>query len=645
MVSYTNTNGSDVGKSVTVKLTGTLNGRSVTVSKAISLTTPTLSIATGSTLPIEVRESIDLSVELNNSGILKRNAFDYTWSTGDNGFDATFSANKPGTYTVTVTGVSTTQPSFTIQGSIAIEVVKTITVDAGSDMDSLINTDVVLSATTNCEGGGYSWSGAGIVGATDGSSITVNHSEPGEQTYTVTYDFGEQVVTDTVTVNFTNKNLTVNAGGNKDALIDTNVVLSASTNCAGGTYSWSGAGIVGSTDGSSITVRQGTAGEQTYTVSYTFGGETVTDTVTVNFIKDLTIDAVADKRVSLINNNVVLSTTTNCAGGTYSWSGAGIDGSANSSSITVNHSEPGEQTYTVSYTLNNQTVMKTVTIILVEIEEEDISDAIIIAREEQVKLPIRVNSGGALLNALVRFDASSVGSNNPIVSFLDANGIVTIHNTIQEIGLANSIDSITGDIIVSIEGIDIPFIRNITVNLVKKIRSVFTSTQFLEGFAIRVAAESVRESVRFDLGSNLALNDTQKDQIATDAEEEMELNLGSENLNFIYEEDGLIKERITQENFSATLQVTNPFLGLEYTTSTDGATFSNFNSNLGLILNDDIISATSGGISLNDRINIKIIISGNSVNGFEYSGFVDMKYCLTNSRTNLFIFLGIRHQF
>ncbi len=186
----------------------------------------------------------------------------------------------------------------------------------------------------------YSWS----TGSTS-SSIVVS------PTVTTTYTVGgsnigtciqsSKVVTVTV-----NPAPTANAGASQAlTCTNTSTVLSGS---GGGTYSWSGPGIVSGGNTATPTVNQ----TGTYTLIVTASGcPSLPSTVVVTqSASPPVVTAVASGVLNCTLTSVNASATTAASPVSYNWSGAGITGGAGTGTITVN--QPGTYNYTVTNTSN-----------------------------------------------------------------------------------------------------------------------------------------------------------------------------------------------------------------------------------------------------------------------------------------------------
>lgn len=196
------------------------------------------------------------------------------------------------------------------------------------------------SATLTATGAStYSWS----TGST-ASSIVVSPSST--TSYTVGgSNIGTCIQSNRVVTVTVNNAPTANAGAPKDLTCSaTATVLSGS---GGGTYSWSGPGILSGGNTASPTVNQ----PGTYTLVVTTSGcpsPPAVVTVSQNTTPPSVTSSGGQLTCSVTSTTAVASTTTSPA--TYNWSGPGIVSGGTSSSPTVN--QPGTYNYTVTSSSN-----------------------------------------------------------------------------------------------------------------------------------------------------------------------------------------------------------------------------------------------------------------------------------------------------
>ena len=177
-----------------------------------------------------------------------------------------------------------------------------------------VNT-VNVVATTTVAGVTYTWTGPGLVGATNASVAVAN--APG--VYTCVISAGvcpptQTIVTTTVTSNGANLTVTFTPTGTITCANPT-VGITANPGPAGYTYTWTGVGIIGATNGQSITV--GTPGTFTAAVAQTSTGCVGSQTITITSNTTIPIVTVTPSNTTICaGTNVVLT-----AGGalTYTW--------------------------------------------------------------------------------------------------------------------------------------------------------------------------------------------------------------------------------------------------------------------------------------------------------------------------------------
>lgn len=266
----------------------------------------------------------------------------YTWSPAG-GLSATsgtsVTASPAATTTYTVTG-TTSGCSGTATATVTVNPNPTVTVNS----PTICNGD---NATLTASGAtSYTWSPAGGLSATSGSSVTANPSTTTTYTVTGTDNGCTGTATSTVTVNpipvVTATDQTICAGGS------TTLTASGATN-----YTWSPASGLSATSGASVTANPATT--TTYTITGTDNGCTGTGTVTV------TVNP---------NPTITVNSPTICAGGSatltasgaisYTWSPAGGLSATSGASVTANPATT--TTYTVTGTSSGCTGTATSTV-------------------------------------------------------------------------------------------------------------------------------------------------------------------------------------------------------------------------------------------------------------------------------------------
>ena len=272
--------------------------------------------------------------------------YTYTWSGPgivSGGSSQTVTVNVTGIYTLTVTDANSCSGSDTVAVITAPALVVAVTpnspqICAGG---TTVLTAIPVTGVPNYT---YSWSGPGIVGSSTLQNVTVDAA--GTYTATVTDAYGcTGTDSATVTVN-SSLNITITPASPEVCPSGTTVLTATP---AGGqspfTYGWSGPGIVGSTNGPSVTVNA----TGSYTVSVTDSmGCTGTQNVTVNSASGFSVTITPSSPQICAGGQAVLTATP--GGGTgpfsYSWSGPGIVGSSTAQSVTVDAA--GSYTVTVT---------------------------------------------------------------------------------------------------------------------------------------------------------------------------------------------------------------------------------------------------------------------------------------------------------
>ena len=221
----------------------------------------------------------NITVSVNGSNSPDLDDFDFTWSLGTSTTNIVM-YDGPGNYEVEVMEVETGCVS-----TIGVEVIADQDlpeVDAGVDVDLLCNSGTLtLNSTTNITGGIYEWSGVGIVGPTNGSSVEVN--EPG--VYEVTITNPENGCENSDIVEVIDERILPDVDAGDDLVIDCGdngeLEVTGSSTTGGVTYSWStGNGtIIGNNNSAQITV--GEAGTYILTVTNPANGCEESDSMIV----------------------------------------------------------------------------------------------------------------------------------------------------------------------------------------------------------------------------------------------------------------------------------------------------------------------------------------------------------------------------
>ena len=214
------------------------------------------------------------------------------------------------------------------------------------------NTPTLVTNTTNtviCNGQSATLSASGVstyswsTGST-GNSIVVSPSST--TSYTVGGSNIGTCIQDSKVVTVTVNNApTANAGTPKNLTCATTATILSGS--GGGSYSWSGPGVISGGNTATPTVNQ----PGTYTLIVTTGGcPSLPSVVTVsqNTTPPSVTSSGGQLTCAITTTNAVVSTTTSPV--SYNWSGPGITGGGTTSSPTLN--QPGTYNYTVTSTSN-----------------------------------------------------------------------------------------------------------------------------------------------------------------------------------------------------------------------------------------------------------------------------------------------------
>ena len=275
------------------------------------------------------------------------------------GSTASPTVNTTGNYTLTVTDPTTTCTNTDVVT--VNENISSPNANAGSDMTlTCTTTSVVLDGSSTTSGATFSWSGSGIVSGGSTATPTVNATG----TYTLTVTDPSNGCTNTDAVMIDQYTPLTDASAGNDMTLNcsvSSVILTGSSITSGGTFSWSGPGIVSGANTATPEVNQ--AGTYTLTVTDPSSGCQNTDDVVVS--EDITTpnaDAGSDMIITCTSSTVVLSGSSTTSGATFSWSGPGIVSGGTTASPTVN--QAGNYTLTVTNPNNgcSSTDVATVTI-------------------------------------------------------------------------------------------------------------------------------------------------------------------------------------------------------------------------------------------------------------------------------------------
>jgi gliding motility-associated-like protein len=340
--------------------TGTINVNaggtySLVVTNTLSMCSSSITafVPTNTNLPIpSAANSTTLTCLTNTATLTGGPSLGVTYQWSGPGFSGgttsqNATATTPGIYTLVVTNpVNTCTASATVAVT-QNTLVPSVTAATSAVLNCTL-TSVNASATTTTSPVSYNWSGAGIISATNISTITVN--QPGTFNYTITNTSNGCSIggSQTVTQNTATPSVASAVSGVLNCTL-TSVNASATTTSSPVSYNWSGTGITSATNISTITINQ--PGTFNYTVTNTSNGCSVGGSQTVT--QNTATPSVASAVSGVLNctlTSVNASATTTSTPVSYNWSGTGITSATNISTITVN--QGGTVNYTVTNTSN-----------------------------------------------------------------------------------------------------------------------------------------------------------------------------------------------------------------------------------------------------------------------------------------------------
>lgn len=288
----------------------------------------------------------------------------YSWSTGATTNSIIVSPTSTTSYTVTGSNLGNC-----IQDSKVVTVVVNPVPTANAGSSATISCGVATTTLSGSGGGSYSWSGPGIISGANTANPVVGQG--GTYSLVVTSS-GCSSPPSTVSVvqngNFPDVQSIVSNTLTCSTLTTTAILSSTSTPVA---YSWSGAGIIGSTTTETITVNQG--GTYNYTVTNTSSGCQSSGSVIVpqNTTTPVTTASTSGS-ITCITNTISLSSS--LAGMNYTWTapaGSSIVSGVSSDNATAQGpgtytlqvEDPSNNcTYTTSVIANEDTAIPTLTL-------------------------------------------------------------------------------------------------------------------------------------------------------------------------------------------------------------------------------------------------------------------------------------------
>ncbi|MES2515244.1 MAG: choice-of-anchor L domain-containing protein, partial [Bacteroidota bacterium] len=250
---------------------------------------------------------------------------------------ATPTVNAAGTYSLIVTSSSSPFcPSVVSTVNVTANTTPPSPTASASGGLNCTTTSVSLNATG---GGSYSWSGTGIISGGNTANPVVNGTGP--YVVTVTGSNGCTATANTsVAQNITPPSPTASTTGSLNCTT-TSIALNAT---GGGSYSWSGTGIISGGNTANPVVN----GTGPYVVTVT-GGNGCTATANTSVAQDVTPPSPSASTTGSLNCSTTTAALNATGGGSYSWSGAGILSGANTANPVVNGTGP----YVVTVTGSN----------------------------------------------------------------------------------------------------------------------------------------------------------------------------------------------------------------------------------------------------------------------------------------------------
>jgi gliding motility-associated-like protein len=229
--------------------------------------------------------------------------------------------NAAGTYTVLVTAANgcTATANTTVSQN-------TTAPTAGASASAGLNCNTTTVTLTGTGGGSYSWTGSGIVSGAATANPVVNTAG----TYSVLVTAANGC---TATANTTvSQNTTApTAGASNSGPITCTITTSTLTATGGGSYLWTGPGIISGATTANPVVNQ--SGNYLVTVTAANG---CTAAATTSVSQNASPPAATASGTTILNCTATTSTLTGTGGGSYSWSGAGIVSGGSTANPVVN---------------------------------------------------------------------------------------------------------------------------------------------------------------------------------------------------------------------------------------------------------------------------------------------------------------------
>jgi gliding motility-associated-like protein len=264
----------------------------------------------------------------------------YAWSGPgivSGGTSATPTVNQAGTYSLIVT--SSTAPFCpSIVSTVAVTANTTAPTPSASSPSTL--TCVTNTVSLSASGGGtYSWSGTGIVSGGSSANPVVNGTGP----YVVTVTAANGC-TATASTSVPQNITPPTPSASNTATLTCATTTAALTASGGGTYNWSGTGIV--SGGSSANPVVNGTGPYVVTVTAANG---CTATASTSVPQNITPPTPSASNTATLTCATTTAALTASGGGTYNWSGTGIVSGGSSANPVVNGTGP----YIVTVTAAN----------------------------------------------------------------------------------------------------------------------------------------------------------------------------------------------------------------------------------------------------------------------------------------------------
>jgi gliding motility-associated-like protein len=303
------------------------NSASVTVTQSGDL--PDVNIAPPSPITCSTTQ-VSLNAGSSISGVT------YTWSGPgivSGGGTASPTVNAAGTYSVNVFNPAnncTATETVTVSQDISPPIIQIV---SGNEINC-VESEVVLSVTSDPLNVIRQWSGPGIVGSSTGADVVVNTAG----TYSVTVTRSDNGCSASASVDVVENTTLPNAQiGSPDELtcVTAEVVLSGQSATPGVSFSWNGPGIVSGGGTALPTVDQ--PGTYTLTVSDPANG--CSNTVDVLVSENTTppdVSAGSDAQLSCTDPSITLNGSSSTPGAQFSWTGPGIVGGSSASAVEVN---------------------------------------------------------------------------------------------------------------------------------------------------------------------------------------------------------------------------------------------------------------------------------------------------------------------